>query len=66
MIRAWIESGTVVKAGGSIVGTGTWKVVRGTGRYVQVTGSGRSRYVYLGIGGPGHWSSRNEGFLTLP
>lgn len=53
-----------VEAGnGYNVGTGTWKVVRGTGRYAGITGGGRAGHVFLD-GGP--WSSRLEGFLTLP
>lgn len=42
-------------------GTGTWKVVRGTGRYLGFTGGGRSAHVWLDRG---PWSSRLEGFLT--
>ena len=45
------------------VGTGTWKVVRGTGEYAQITGAGRSGTVVLDRG---PWSSHSEGFLTLP
>jgi hypothetical protein len=45
------------------VGTGTWKVVRGTGRYTQVTGGGGTGNVWLESG---PWSERREGFLTLP
>jgi hypothetical protein len=42
------------------VGTGTWKVVGGTGAYAKVTGGGRS-------GHQGHpWLVRQEGFLTVP
>jgi len=42
------------------VGTGTWKVVGGTGAYAEVTGSGRS-------GMQGQPSLvRQEGFLTRP
>jgi hypothetical protein len=44
------------------VGTGTWKVVRGTGQYAKVDGGGRSGNVWLERG---PWSSRNEGFLTV-
>ena len=43
------------------VGTGTWKVVRGTGQYAQITGGGRSGTVWLDRG---PWSYRSEGFLT--
>ena len=45
------------------VGTGTWKVVRGTGQYARITGGGRSGNVWLERG---PWSSRDEGFLTVP
>jgi hypothetical protein len=45
------------------VGTGTWKVVRGTGQYAQITGGGRSGTVTLDRG---PWSSRLEGVLALP
>lgn len=44
------------------VGTGTWKVVRGTGQYAQITGGGRSGTVSLDRG---PWSSRIEGFLAF-
>jgi hypothetical protein len=42
-------------------GFGTWKVVRGTGRYSGVTGGGRSANVWLESG---PWSSRLEGYIT--
>ena len=45
------------------VGTGTWKVVRGTGRYAGMTGGGRTGHVWLESG---PWSSHYEGILTLP
>ena len=45
------------------VGTGTWQVVRGTGQYAHITGGGRTGNVSLDRG---PWSSRNEGFLSLP
>jgi hypothetical protein len=61
VIRSRIE---YVDAGnGYHVGTGTWKVARGTGQYAQITGGGRRGDVYLDRG---PWSGRNEGFLTLP
>jgi hypothetical protein len=61
VIRSRIE---YVEAGsGYHVGTGTWKVVRGTGQYVQIAGGGRRGDVYLDSG---PWSGRNEGFLTVP
>jgi hypothetical protein len=51
-----------VEAGnGYHVGTGTWKVVRGTGQYAQITGGGRTGNVWLDRG---PWSSREEGVLT--
>jgi hypothetical protein len=59
-IRSRIE---YVDAGnGYHVGTGTWKVVRGTGQYAGITGGGRRGDVYLDRG---PWSGNNEGFLTL-
>ena len=45
------------------VGIGTWKVVRGTGQYAQITGGGRSGTVWLDRG---PWSFRSDGFLTVP
>ena len=45
------------------VGTGTWKVVRGTGQYTLITGGGRAGHVWLDRG---PWRSRDEGFLTGP
>jgi hypothetical protein len=53
----WVEAGS-----GYHIGTGTWKVMRGTGQYVRAAGSGRRGDVYLDSG---PWSGRNEGFLTL-
>jgi hypothetical protein len=53
----WVDS-----ANGYHVGTGTWKVVRGTGQYAHITGRGRSGNVSLDRG---PWSSRLEGFLTI-
>jgi hypothetical protein len=61
VIRSRIE---YVEAGsGYHVGTGTWKVVRGTGQYAQIVGGGRRGDVYRDSG---PWSGRNEGFLSLP
>jgi hypothetical protein len=54
----WVEAGN-----GYHVGAGTWKVVRGTGQYAQITGGGRGGHVYLDSG---PWSGRAEGFLVLP
>lgn len=44
------------------VAIGTWKVVRGTGQYASVAGSGGSGHA--GLGSP--WYARYEGFLTVP
>ena len=53
----WIEAG-----GPYNVATGTWKVVRGTGQYARVTGSGRSARV-----GTGSFERvRYQGYLTSP
>jgi hypothetical protein len=60
VIRSRIEY--VNAANGYHVGTGTWKVVRGTGQYARITGGGRRGDVYLDRG---PWSGRNEGFVTL-
>jgi hypothetical protein len=60
VIRARIE---YVEAGnGYHVGTGTWKVVRGTGQYAQITGGGRIGSVWLDSG---PFSERRDGYLTL-
>lgn len=53
----WVEAGS-----GYHIGTGTWKVMRGTGQYTRAAGSGRRGDVYLDSG---PWSGRNEGFLIL-
>ena len=42
------------------VGTGTWKVVRGTGQYAGVTGGGRSGHAGLGA----TWFARHEGLVS--
>jgi len=55
----WVEAGN-----GYHVATSTWKVVRGTGQYAGVTGGGRGGSVWLQR--TDAWSSRDEGFLTLP
>lgn len=60
VIRSRIE---YVEAGnGYHVGTGTWKVVRGTGQYAQIAGGGRRGDVWLDRG---PWSGFSEGFLAL-
>ena len=55
----WVEAGN-----GYHVATDTWKVVRGTGQYAGVTGSGRGGSVWHER--TDHWSSHDEGFFTLP
>ena len=42
------------------IGTGTWRVVRGTGQYAGIVGKGR--FGHIGLGSP--WYGRYEGFLT--
>ena len=42
------------------IGTGTWKVVRGTGQYAGIVGKGR--FGHIGLGSP--WYGRYEGVLT--
>jgi len=42
------------------IGTGTWKVVRGTGQYAGIAGKGRLGHI--GLGSP--WYARYEGMLT--
>ena len=44
------------------IAIGTWKVMRGTGRYAGIVGKGRNAHV--GLGNP--WYARYEGILTLP
>jgi len=55
----WVEAGN-----GYHVATNTWKVVRGTGQYAGVTGGGRGGIVWSER--TDRWSSRSEGFLTVP
>jgi hypothetical protein len=60
----WVDIGSDVNGDAfpDSVAFGTWKVVRGTGQYAKVTGGGRS-----GHAGLGHvWTSRQEGFVTVP
>ena len=47
---------------GYLAGTNTWKFVRGTGQYSQVTGGGRGGDV---VESP-HWTDHYEGFLRVP
>ena len=56
----WVGAGNDYR-----VGTGTWTVVRGTGRYAGLTGGGRRGDVWLKRG-RGPWSGRAEGFLIPP
>ena len=53
----WVGAGN-----GYRVGTGTWKVVRGTGRYADITGGGLRGDMWLKRG-RGPWTGRAEGFL---
>ncbi len=46
------------------VATSTWKVVRGTGQYAGITGGGRGASAW--VEQTDAWSSRLDGFLTLP
>jgi hypothetical protein len=52
-----------VYAGGPFIGLGTWKVVRGTGEYAQISGGGRTAGAGLNHGN-GAWTVHEEGFLT--
>ena len=58
----WVD----VDAGpGYNAATGTWNVVRGTGGYAQVVGSGRSVHIARDAS-PLLWKVRLEGFVILP
>ena len=51
----WVDAGN-----GYTVGNATWKVVRGTGAYAQLTGGGRSGHVWA----PGGYvGDRAEGYV---
>jgi len=54
----WADAGN-----GYSVGTGTWKVVGGTGNYRGVTGSGRSAFTWI-AGAQMSTSWRADGFLS--
>ncbi|HEX6582625.1 MAG TPA: hypothetical protein VF056_03410 [Thermoleophilaceae bacterium] len=56
----WVGAGNDYR-----VGAGTWKIVRGTGRYADLTGGGRRGDIWLKRG-RGPWSGRAEGLLTSP
>ena len=60
----WVDTGSDVNRDrlDDGVALGTWTVVRGTGDYAGVTGSGGSGHVGLG----NVWNARYEGFLTTP
>jgi hypothetical protein len=60
----WVDTGSDVNRDGfdDGVAQGTWKIVRGTGEYSGVTGSGGSGHVGLG----NVWNARYEGFLKTP
>ena len=60
VVRSRIE---YVDAGnGYVAGTNTWKFVRGTGQYAQITGGGWGGDVLVGR----RWRDYYEGFLTRP
>jgi hypothetical protein len=40
--NVWVDAGADL--GGPLIGTGTWKVVRGTGQYAGIVGGGRSAH----------------------
>ena len=56
----WVDAGN-----GYHRGTGTWKVMHGTGQYAKVTGRGMRSDVWR-ESGLGPWSARRVGLLTLP
>jgi hypothetical protein len=57
--QKWTKTG-----GGFSVGTETWKVLRGTGKYAGATGGGTGLAVWNEA--TDDWSERDEGVLTLP
>jgi hypothetical protein len=52
-----------IDAGGPYIGTGTWKLVRGTGAYARIAASGRSASAGLNRAN-GAWFVRYEGLFT--
>jgi hypothetical protein len=60
----WVDLGQDSNRDGESDGIGvtTWKVVRGTGQYAGIVGTGRGAHV--GLGSP--WFARYEGSLSVP
>jgi hypothetical protein len=60
----WLDMGRDSDRDGESDGIGisTWKVVRATGQYAGIVGTGRGGHVGLGS----LWYARYEGFLTRP
>lgn len=52
-----------IDAGGPYIGTGTWKLVRGTGEYAGITANGRSASAGLNRA-HGAWFVRYEGYFN--
>jgi hypothetical protein len=58
----WVDLGDDTNGDGELdgIGFGTWKLVRGTGQYAHLTGSGRSGHEGLGR----VWIARHEGYVA--
>jgi len=52
-----------IDAGGPFIGTGTWKLVRGTGAYARIAAAGRSASAGLNRAN-GAWFVRYEGYFS--